>query len=94
MGDRLLVLSNGSVEQCGTPIEIYQRPASVFVAQFIGSPAMNLLTGESDGKAVTLPNGQRLPIAASHQGKVSIGMRPEHLVAAADSPIQITAEGD
>ena len=49
LGDRLMVLNAGVVEQIGAPFEVYSRPASLFVAEFIGSPAMNLLDGEIDG---------------------------------------------
>lgn len=61
MADRLVVLNAGNIEQVGTPIELYEKPASTFVATFIGSPSMNLLeSGEKNlwqpGKAVTLPS--------------------------------------
>jgi sn-glycerol 3-phosphate transport system ATP-binding protein len=86
LGQRLLVLNDGFVEQLGTPIELYERPATVFVAGFIGSPPMNLLAARlaPEGKAVELPGGDRLPLADGglpDQGgrTVTLGMRPEHL---------------
>ncbi len=83
LGDRLLVMNEGVTEQLGTPLEVYRRPASVFVAGFIGSPAMNFLPGRVlPGGAVELPGGHRLPApwangAAGHP--VTVGIRPEHL---------------
>ncbi|MDP5307681.1 sn-glycerol-3-phosphate import ATP-binding protein UgpC [Paracoccus spongiarum] len=77
LADRLVVLNGGRVEQIGTPLEVYRRPASAFVAGFIGSPAMNLL----DARAVP-----HLP-GTGHAG--TIGIRPEDLSVTADGPIQM-----
>ncbi len=84
LADRLIVMNAGVAEQIGTPLEVYERPASLFVAGFIGSPAMNFLKGRlaDDGTAVTLNGGTVLPLsgAASRQGaEVVVGLRPEHL---------------
>lgn len=73
MADRLVVLNAGNIEQVGTPIELYEKPASTFVATFIGSPSMNLLESDEKnvwqpGKAVTLPSD-----------KYSFGVRPEDI---------------
>jgi sn-glycerol 3-phosphate transport system ATP-binding protein len=91
LGHRLLVLNEGVVEQLGTPIELYQRPASVFVAGFIGSPSMNFLSARvaPEGGAIELPGGDRLTLAdgvlSGHGGRqVTLGIRPEHLEAAAE----------
>jgi ABC-type sulfate/molybdate transport systems ATPase subunit len=54
LADRLVVLNGGRIEQVGTPLEVYHRPASTFVASFIGSPAMNLLKGELHGDKLAL----------------------------------------
>ncbi len=82
LGDQLAVLNGGYVEQLGTPIEIYERPASTFVAGFIGSPSMNLIDGQMDatGQSVTLPDGSTITLPTSHAaGKaVKLGIRPEH----------------
>ncbi len=93
LGDRIAVMKNGTVQQIGKPLEIYDRPANTFVANFIGSPEMNLLDGElqlTDSRAVVLCQGARLalPEQAEYQkpggGKVIIGLRPEHLSLASD----------
>ena len=85
LGHRLMVLNDGYVEQLGTPIELYQRPETKFVAGFIGSPAMNFLDARinEDGKKAEFPGGDTLDLQrhfsryANHQ--VTLGMRPEHL---------------
>ncbi len=91
LGHRLMVLNAGYVEQIGTPIELYERPASVFVAGFIGSPSMNLLDASvsADGGSVELPGGESLaltgPSANIEAGRpVMLGLRPEHLEQVAD----------
>lgn len=89
LGDRLMVLNDGYVEQFGTPIELYERPASIFVAGFIGSPAMNFLPVNVDKNAVAnLANGARIGCNAE-AGEMLMGLRPEHLVADDNGPIQI-----
>ena len=77
LADRLVVLSAGQVEQIGTPLEVYRKPASAFVAGFIGSPAMNLIKPEA------VPH---LP-GTAHAGL--IGIRPEDLSVAPDGPIEM-----
>jgi len=92
LGDRLMVLNGGYVEQFGTPIELYQRPASLFVAGFIGSPSMNFLPVQvANGKAV-LESGAQLETSAKTSGGVILGIRPEHLVL--DEKGQIKVEVD
>jgi len=89
LADRILVMNHGVAEQIGTPLEVYQRPASLFVAGFIGSPPMNVLDGRIDdrGEAVLLPGGQRLslpqPRPTDAGRPVKLGIRPEHLGVAA-----------
>jgi len=89
LGDRLMVLNGGVVEQIGAPFEVYSRPASLFVAEFIGAPAMNLLDGivGADGRQVdfggtALPLDQPLSGAAGRA--VRVGLRPEHLAMTGD----------
>ena len=85
MADKIVVLQDGRVEQVGAPLELFDRPANVFVAGFIGSPSMNLLKGAvagGDGACIEV-NGARLAVAGSHQvaagQPVLFGIRPEHL---------------
>ena len=83
LGQRLLVMNGGRIEQIGTPEQVYGTPASIFVAGFIGSPPMNLMTGQADGSrfvvgGATLP----LPAAAPRSGTLILGVRPEHVAIA------------
>ncbi len=87
LGDRLMVMNAGVVEQIGTPIDVYERPATAFVGGFIGSPAMNLLEGAiSDDGSHAAIGEHRLPLTTplpqSANRAVTIGLRPEHLVRA------------
>jgi len=78
LADRIVVLNAGRIEQVGTPLELYDNPANLFVARFIGSPAMNIVD-PGPAKAVDLQAG--------HRGAVRIGVRPEDLrIAAAGEP--------
>ena len=85
LADRLVVMNAGVAEQIDTPLEVYQRPSTRFVAGFIGSPAMNFLDAQlADGGEVRLHDLThplaRHPGAANHAGRaVSLGIRPEHL---------------
>ena len=82
LADRLVVLNAGRVEQIGRPIDVYRRPASIFVASFIGSPAMNLLAGTVEGGTVRL-GGAGWPAGGRPNGPVTIGIRPEDVRPAA-----------
>ena len=89
MADRMIVMNAGIAEQIGSPLEVYETPQSLFAAQFIGSPAMNILDGTlSDGK-LTLENGVILPNECSHRGPVKVGIRPEHMIAEPGGPIAL-----
>ena len=82
MADKIVVLNGGRVEQIGSPLELYDQPANLFVAGFIGSPAMNILpaAAEADGVRVAgmiaLPVRTGLPVGAA----LLYGIRPEHIV--------------
>jgi multiple sugar transport system ATP-binding protein len=85
MADRIVVMHDGIVEQSGSPLELYDRPANIFVAGFIGSPAMNLIKGKIkvNGKAsFVTEDGLDLPLASAPKdsnGRPAIyGIRPEH----------------
>ena len=79
LAQRMVVMNAGRMEQFGTPEEVYQRPASTFVAGFIGSPPMNLLRGRAEGLRFIV-GGQTLPLPqpAPRQGELILGLRPEH----------------
>jgi sn-glycerol 3-phosphate transport system ATP-binding protein len=79
LAQRMIVMHAGRVEQIGTPEAVYARPATTFVAGFIGSPPMNLVTGLADSSRFTL-DGQVLPLpaAAPRAGELVLGLRPEH----------------
>lgn len=87
MGDRLVVLNEGRVEQIGTPIEVYEHPATQFVGAFIGSPPMNFLAVEADSGAARLsPGGPILKTAeVGDTGAVSLGVRPERIYPCGES---------
>jgi sn-glycerol 3-phosphate transport system ATP-binding protein len=91
LGQRLIVMNAGRMEQIGTPDEVYHRPATTFVAGFIGSPPMNLMEGEAKGSSfsaqgISLP----LPAAAPRAGKLLLGVRPEHADPAASGwPLKV-----
>ena len=82
MADRIVVMHDGIIEQIGTPLELYDRPANLFVAGFIGSPAMNMLRGTIDGQAFVAADGTRIELGAvpanSAGRPVTLGVRPEH----------------
>jgi multiple sugar transport system ATP-binding protein len=89
MADRIVVMHDGIVEQIGAPLDLYDRPDNLFVAQFIGSPAMNIVNGtlrRNDGSAfVESAGGLRWPISARNAADgqaVTLGVRPEHLTLA------------
>jgi len=91
MADKIIVLRDGVIEQVGAPLELFDFPANVFVATFIGSPAMNLFEGQSDGTSVTLAGGARFtPPRTLPKGPITLGIRPENLEIAQD-PAQAIA---
>lgn len=86
LADRIVVMNNGEIEQQGTPMDIYSNPKSYFVADFFGSPSMNLINGEivKENNKLAFKNDQlkvRIPDHFSNQisGKVTLGIRPEHV---------------
>lgn len=84
MGDRVALMKDGVLQQVDTPLALYDNPANLFVAGFIGSPAMNLLQGQlTEGGAKVGDTTIPLPVSAAdraaHSGSVTIGIRPENL---------------
>jgi multiple sugar transport system ATP-binding protein len=91
MADKIVVMHDGLVEQIGTPLDLYDKPDNLFVASFIGSPAMNFLKGKvqvNGSTGFTGPNGVHLPLATApsgSDGRPSVyGIRPEHFTIAED----------
>ena len=99
MADRIVVMSKGHIEQVGTPLEIYDRPATRFVAGFFGTPTMNFIDGAlSTGAsgAVFRGGGLDVPIPASPPepgagGAVTLGVRAEHVRIDPSAPFEGTA---
>jgi multiple sugar transport system ATP-binding protein len=97
MADRIVVLHDGIVEQIGTPLELYDRPNNLFVAGFIGSPAMNMFKGTIRAGAAPhfeAADGTKLPLASAPAGSDGLaaiyGIRPEHLTLGGDLKPQVT----
>ncbi|MDE1995214.1 MAG: sn-glycerol-3-phosphate ABC transporter ATP-binding protein UgpC [Rhizobiaceae bacterium] len=97
MADRIVVLRDGLVEQIGAPLDLYDKPANMFVASFIGSPSMNFIEGtvSADGAALQTSSGIRLalPAPTEKRGAAVHGIRPEHLTIATDGdgfPVTVT----
>ncbi|PKR55005.1 ABC transporter ATP-binding protein [Thalassospira marina] len=91
MSDRIVILNHGKIEQVGAPLEVYDRPANIFVATFIGSPSMNLMDGilERDASGALVRTENALlrvgdAIDAPAGAAVTVGLRPEHLKIAAE----------
>ena len=83
MADKIVVMNNGNIEQAGRPLDLYDRPANLFVAGFIGSPAMNLVKGTISDGSLRMDDGTLWPLppngAARKEGPAVYGVRPEHL---------------
>lgn len=89
MADKIVVLNAGRIEQVGSPLELYHRPANLFVARFIGSPKMNVIPVQVAGQSgatlrLALPGGGVLDlpapgVAPAIGSKVQLGIRPEHM---------------
>ena len=78
MADRIIVMNAGRVEQEGTAKDLYERPRTLFVASFIGSPPINLLDGEAEDGLVKV-HQTTIEVAAPARGAVVLGIRPEQL---------------
>ena len=96
MADRIVVMQAGRIEQIGTPLELYDKPNNVFVAQFIGSPAMNLFPAVFKDGEVFLqgnePTGLSGPAGLRNGQKLQIGKRPEEIRLAGEGPIKVSVE--
>ena len=87
MADKIVVMNGGNIEQTGTPLELYDFPDNLFVAGFIGSPAMNFIKGEARNGAFVAADGSVLPLprgGGTDGKKLIFGIRPEHFVLSSD----------
>jgi sn-glycerol 3-phosphate transport system ATP-binding protein len=85
LAERMIVMNAGRMEQIGTPDEVYHHPATTFVAGFIGSPPMNLITGRAEGgRFVCSDQTLDLPRPAPRAGPLILGVRPEHVAIVTD----------
>ena len=91
LADRIVVMRDGHVEQTGTPLDLYDRPATEFVAGFIGTPPMNLLAGHVADGQLTLADGTVVAVPPTPSGPLTFGIRPEHLIRA-DSGWPVTVQ--
>ncbi|MFK8080167.1 MAG: ABC transporter ATP-binding protein [Granulosicoccus sp.] len=91
LADRIVVFRAGEVEQIGTPLELYRTPANRFVAGFIGSPAMNFLDALSSDQSISV-GGKQVCQRQAPEGKVTLGVRPEHLRVDADGAFSGTVQ--
>jgi sn-glycerol 3-phosphate transport system ATP-binding protein len=89
MADRMIVMNEGRAEQIGAPLDVYMRPATLFAAQFIGSPSMNVLPATVGASELTLENGAGFDIPQAVTGPVLLGIRPEQLSPDDNGPIAL-----
>jgi multiple sugar transport system ATP-binding protein len=100
MADKIAVMNHGVIEQFGTPQQIYSRPASMYVADFIGSPPMNFLrftSGLQKGSRTVSLDGVEIALPEVHQdiapGELALGVRPEHIRFSDSSPLRGSVYG-
>jgi len=91
MADRMIVMNEGVAEQIGTPLEVYETPETLFAAQFIGSPAMNIFDARVDGGKVSFGDVV-LARTKAGDGDVKLGIRPEHLVPDEKGGIEVSLQ--
>lgn len=98
LGDRIVIMKDGYIQQVGTPTEVFEKPINLFVAEFIGAPKMNIMDAElvvEDGKYFVELLGAKLPVEGAKgellkeknvaPGKIKLGVRPEHLTLTAEN---------
>ena len=91
LADRVVVMNKGAIQQVGTPTQVYDRPANIFVAGFVGSPAMNLIDGDIADGVVTAPGTRITGLAAGHSGPLTLGFRAEDAGIAPPQGAQVSA---
>ena len=92
LADRMVVMNEGNVEHVGTPLEVYTKPKTLFTAQFIGSPAMNILKGECQSNQIKLSSGATIKANSKHNGEVNVGLRPEDFTIDEKGTIKLKVE--
>jgi len=93
LADRIVLLKDGLIEQAGSPLDLYERPATYFVAGFLGSPRMNFIPAELEKRSVQIDGGPNLPLvqeisAAPKKIRIILGIRPQHISRAGGSSIR------
>lgn len=91
MADRMIVMNAGRAEQIGTPLEVYEKPQTLFAAQFIGSPSMNVLDARAGAGGLAIGDAD-LPSDRELSGPVTLGIRPEHVIPDPDGPLHLTVQ--
>ena len=91
MADRMIVMNAGRAEQIGTPLEVYERPQTLFAAQFIGSPSMNVFEATASDGSLKIGDC-RLPSGRTLAGAVTVGIRPEHVIPSPDGAMAMTVQ--
>ncbi len=87
LADRIVIMNEGRIQQVGTPLDVYERPANLFVATFIGSPSMNILPATFDGESIVgeglrlTPTATQLERLGAYRGELKVGIRPQHFLA-------------
>jgi sn-glycerol 3-phosphate transport system ATP-binding protein len=98
LANRMIVINAGTVEQVGAPLDVYDEPASLFVAGFIGSPSMNFMPGRRSGDGVEVGSGVVIPLPPALRAvagaEITVGVRPEHFVSGAGEGPRFTLRVD
>jgi multiple sugar transport system ATP-binding protein len=94
LADKIVVLKDGAIQQIGSPVDLYEKPANLFVAQFLGSPKMNVFTAEATDGAVRFAGSGKIEIADVSPATAMLGVRPENMQIAAAGQGNIDAKVD
>jgi sn-glycerol 3-phosphate transport system ATP-binding protein len=92
MADRVILLASGRIEQNGTPADLYETPANIFVARFIGTPPMNLLKLQSGPAGAVIAGTSGPTVASAEMATATLGVRPEHVVIGHADGVEVRVE--